>query len=143
MADITVKAGLLLELNKALADVLHLIPPATPKGRYALAKAGKAVAAQAATFAEQHQALLVKHAKQEKGEPVMQATGDGKVAYDLGLGFNVPTPAFLAEYKDLCDEDIVLAGVRAITHAELGTCPITGAQEAVLLGVFLEDEEPA
>lgn len=143
MPDLTIKAGKLEALANALMAVLPLTPPATPKGRYALARAHNAVAPCAALFADQKRHLLEKHAKRdEQGQPVIEDLGNGAYAYDLGLGIGRTTPAFDADFAALKDEDVTVSGVRAITHAELGACPITAAQESVLLGLFIVDEEP-
>lgn len=143
ISHVTFKAKLLLSLDMALAGVLKLSPPATPKGRYALAKAAKALGPAVQTYNEQKLALLTEHAKRDdKGQPITQ-TVDQTVSFDFGLGFGAVTPDVTTALEELNDEDVSLPGVRMISHAELGECPITGEQEAVLLGVLLIDEEPA
>ena len=148
MADLVVKAGRLLAVQRTLAEVLGLTPPATPKGRYALSRQASAVEREVEKYTEQHAALLKKHAAtNEAGQPLTQPitlpNGQSGVQYDLGAGFGQTTPAFEAELKELNDEDITLPGVRMITHAELGGCPITGTHELILLAAgLLEDKEP-
>lgn len=140
MTDLIVKASQLIPLDTALGPVLSLTPPPSPKGRYALAKAANAVGPAVQTFREQHVALLQLHAKKDaEGKPVMQQFADGRQQYDIA-----DMEAFSVDFAAIQDEPIVLAGVRMITHAELGSCPITAAQEAVLIATgLLEDMEPA
>lgn len=141
ISHVTIKAHQLLSLDVALAGVLKLSPPPTPKGRYALAKAAKALGPAVQTYNEQKLALLQEHAKQEDGKPVTRLDGQ-TITFDFGQGFGVVTPEVTAALGELNDEDVSLPGVRMISHAELGECPITAEQEMVLLGVLLIDAEP-
>lgn len=148
MPDITIKAGRVLDLDLALnggivlggaaLGVLQLSPPPTPKGRYALSKVATPIVGHAEKYRENHTALLEKHARKDKdGKPVKDAIPGG-FKYDL-----TDQAAFNAEKKEMDEEPIVLSGVRQITHAELGVCPITGAHERVLIELgLLEDKEP-
>lgn len=145
MSDIShviVKASQLTVLDITLGGIFPLSPPLTPKGRYALAKAAKVIGPAHQTYQEQKVALLELHAVKVDGKAVTESLPNGQTRYDLGAGFGKTTPAFDADFKAINDEDIPLPGVRMITHAELGDCPITLQQEAALLGVLLVDEEP-
>lgn len=139
MPTVTVKAGRLRNIAEALEAALTLTPPPTPKGRYALAKAAQAIKPAVATLQAEQMRHINEHAtKNEKGEPDIKPTPNGH-----GILFKLAdAPAYEKAIKDLFDEDIELAGIRQITHAELGDCPITAAQEAELLGVLIEDKEP-
>ncbi len=140
---VTIKANQLVVLDAVLGGIFPLSPPPTALGRYALSRAAKVVGPAAQAFRAEHQALLVKHAlKNPDGSPVAKDLGNGMTQYDLGAGFGKTTPEFDADFKAIGDEDIVLTGCRMITHAELGQCPITVAQETALLGVLLQDEPP-
>ncbi len=147
MSDIglSVKASLVPALDVALGGIFPLSPPPTPKGRYALSRAAKVVGPAHQLYQEQKLALLNEHAIKVDGKPVTQtiqtATGQA-TQFDMGRGFGVVTEAFTAALKELNDEDIPLTGCRMITHAELGACPITVAQETALLGILLIDAEP-
>lgn len=144
MPEIVVKSVLIQELAGALAGVEILSPPPTPKGRYAIGKASDAAQPAAQRYTKERAALLEKHAKRdEKGAAVRQRFGDNGFQYDLGRGFGATTPEFDAELDAMNDEDVVLSGCRMITHAELGACPITAAQERVLIKAgLLDDKEP-
>lgn len=144
MADIVVKAGLIQDLAGTLGAVEHLTPSATPKGRYALSKACDAALPAAQRYTKERTALLEKHAKKEaNGAAVKQPVGNGGFQYDLGQGFGATTPEYDAELATINDEDITLSGCRMITHAELGSCPITAFQERILVKAgLLEDKEP-
>lgn len=146
---ITVKAKLLTDLDVALngkinnfgvreGGILNIEPPATPKGRYALAKAGEQVAGAAATYQKQALKLLNDHAKKDgAGKPQVTMT-------EAGVSARPEDPVALQKaLDDIGEEDTTLTGVRAITHAELGACPITGWQERMLIAAgLLEDKEP-
>lgn len=140
MAELILPGDKVLPVAAALERVLAVTPPPTPKGRYALAKGADALAGPAKRFATEDLRLLTEYAaRNPDGTAAVVAQGDGTVRATLD-------PARRAEFEaaraDLYSEPVVLTGVRAITHAELGACPITGADERTLLGLFLEDQEP-
>lgn len=141
IAHVIVKASQLSALDQALGGIFTLSPPPTIKGRYALAKAAKAIGPAHQTYQEQKLALLQDHAVKKDGKPVFEQR-ENTLLFDFGHGIGVTTPEVNAALKELNDEDISLPGVRMITHAELGDCPITVQQEAALLGVLLTDEAP-
>lgn len=143
MPDISIKAELVVMLGEVLAGATNLSPPPTPKGRYALSKAAIALGKHPQLYQDQKKALLEKHAVLVDGKPSSKELAPGVLQFDMGKGFGNTTPEFDADLKELNDEEITLSGVRQITHAELGACPITAAQEAVLIRAgLLEDREP-
>ena len=120
--------------------ILDLKPPPAPKGRYVLAKAAKAAAAETPTYQESVFEVLKEHAtRDEQNEPIITVSDAGSVSV-------VPqdAEALNKALEELGEEEIVLAGVRMLTHAELGDCPITARQERLLIEVgLLEDKEPS
>lgn len=141
MADITISTKQLADLAPVLGEVLRLSPPPIAKGRYALAKAGAKAVPAFELFAEQDQALARRCATVDKdGKPIWTALANG-TAFTVR---DEMKEEYAAEKKALFSEEVVLSGVRQITHAELGQCPITAHQEMVLIDCgLLEDVEPA
>lgn len=141
MPDLTLSTKTLIEVHPVLAAVEQLTPPMTAKGRYALAKATAKTGPAYELYSKQAIDLMKKVAtRDEKDMPILKQT-------DAGITFNV-RPECQEEYAKesaaLLEEEVVLSGCRAITHAELGNCPITGQQERVLIAAgLLVDEEPA
>lgn len=141
MPDITIKTSQLVELTPVLAEVLRLSPPPTARGRYALAKVGGKVDPAYKLFAEQDQALAVRVATLDKDEkPILKALDNGRIHFNVRPEMQ---EEYARESKALLEEEVVLSGVRQITHAELGVCPITARHEMVLIDCgLLEDLEP-
>jgi hypothetical protein len=142
VSDITITTAQLKALAPALAGILQLSPPPTAKGRYALAKAGAKVDPAYKLFGEQDSALAARVAVKDKdGNPIIRDMGNGLAGFDVRPDAK---EEYQAEMKALLEEEVVLSGVRQITHAELGACPITAQQEMVLIDCgLLEDKEPA
>lgn len=142
MPDLTLTTGQLAALHPVLIALDTLTPPPTPKGRYVLSKAATQVAAEHTAY----QKVVLEFLKtvvtrDEKDEPIFTPTDAGGVSFTIA-------PEKLADYQSgiagLADEPVTLTGVRQITHAELGACPITVEQERVLIAAgLLEDAEPA
>lgn len=138
MADFTFATRRLVALVPALQQIATLSPPPSAKGRYALAKI--LAKAEPAYAVYQKEALALVERLAPKGG-VRPGKLPDTIEFDL-----VPDqqPTFRAESEALLDEEVVLEGIRAITHAELGSCPITIAQERVLIECgLLDDVEPA
>jgi len=116
-----------------------LTPPPSPKGRYVLAKAIPIVS----KAAESHNTALKAFldgavTKDADGKPVYK---DGSVAGTIT--FTVE-PEHQDAYVELQNEEITLSGVRPLTRAELGDCPLTIQQEMILIACkMLPDEPPA
>jgi hypothetical protein len=131
-----------LELQLALcgSDKLQgvevLTPPPAPKGRYVLAKATDAVLSVLRTYEKARGQVVNEHTeKDEKGNAISPAPGQVKIR---------DVAAFNAVIEPMLDEPVTLPGLRQITRAELGDCPITAFQERVLIKCgLLKDEEPS
>src|SRR5689334_20112103 len=128
MADLTITTPHLLLLHPALVKILTLTPPPTPKGRYVLQKAaGHTEIAYAAYAKEDAEHVLLVAVKGEDGNPIL-------TPIDGGMHYNV-IPDLKEEHEAHAKERdarmVTLPGCRMITHAELGDCPITGAQEKI------------
>lgn len=141
MADFTLSTQLLIDLWPVLQGVEVLSPPPNAKGRYALAKATSAAKPAVDVASGQLLQLMRRCAKVDKdGNPLLKQEGN-RVTCDV-------RPEVAEEYqresKAILDEPVTLTGVRAITRAELGDCPITVQHERVLIACgLLPDEEPA
>lgn len=142
MSDLTMTTATLTTLHPVLVALDTLTPPPTAKGRYVLSKA----AAKVATEHTLYEKALMDFLKtvvttDDKGEPLFTPAAEGR-----GVTFSIAVEK-VEEYRvgmeGLANEPVVLAGVRQITHAELGACPITVEQERVLIAAgLLEDAEP-
>lgn len=141
MPDITLTTDRLIVLAPVLGAVEKLSPPPTPKGRYALAKAAAQVGPAFQLYVELEQKEIQRcGVKNDKDEVVAKVLPSGGIGFDL-------LPDLKDEYnaaiKAMRSEEVTLTGVRQITHAELGVCPITAEQERVLIASgLLEDIEP-
>ncbi len=144
MPDPTLSALQVAELAPQLTAILALpaimdgkITALTPKGRYALARWGIACDAPSAAYGKKMGALIESVALPEsiKALPTGGLTFDFKDAECRAL--------YAVESEKINSETVTVSGVRPITHAELGNCPLTGAQEKLLMvaGV-LEMVEP-
>lgn len=142
MPDITLTTDQLIELAPVLSEIEHLSPPPTAKGRYALAKAAAKVGPAFKLYAEQEQKLVARVAVKDKdGNPALQDMGNGKAHFEIAPEFR---DEYVKEMAELKSEPVVLEGVRAVTHAELGACPLTVAHERILIAAgLLEDQAPA
>lgn len=136
MPDFTIQTRVALELqlalcgNATLQGVEVLSPPPAPKGRYVLAKATDAVLSALKPYEKARLGLVEQHAD----KTVKSAPGTVQIK---------DVAAFNADLEPMLDEPLTLAGVRQITRAELGPCPITTFQERVLVKCgLLEDKEP-
>lgn len=142
MPDLTLKTRTALDLRAALvgtdkaAGVETLTPPMTPKGRYVVTKATIAVTTALKAYDGLQAKLIDQYCERDgEGRPVMLGPNSFKMR-DIA-GYN-------AENNVLLDEDVTLAGVRQITRAEVGECPITAQHERILIAAgLLEDAEPA
>jgi hypothetical protein len=142
MAELTIIAGQLEALSTTLSELESLTPPPAPKGRYVLAKIGTRVTTEYEIFKTSFKKFL---------DEMVTTDEEGKPKYDAGLTPDLVTftikPDKIVEYTEglaaMLSESVVLTGTRAVTHAELGACPITIGQEKVLIACgILIDEEP-
>lgn len=121
-----------------VVGILHLSPPPSLKARYVLAKASKVIAAEMALFQEKNLELITRHAKKNAdGESIKQELENGNAIYQM-----VDPKQYKKEYEEMFSEPVELIGIRQLTHAELGDCPLTAFHESILLGNILEDKEP-
>lgn len=139
MSDLHLVTGQLADAAACLQQIEPLTPPPTPKGRYVLAKASEKIAAEAASFGKRFKAFL---------DGAVTKDDEGKPIYATGAAPGQMTFTVLAEhtdaYTEINAEPVVISGLRQITRAELGACPITIQQERVLVAIgLLEDAEPA
>lgn len=137
MSNVTVANSQLNALAQVLAQIAVLAPPPEPKGRYVLAK----VTPKVIKAAQEHEVALT---------PLLDTfatcDADGKPIYTElpagGRAFSIRAEK-QAEWSAIQNEVADLAGVRQITRAELGACPITIQQEILLVACgLLEDAEP-
>src|ERR1043165_6698058 len=143
MPDLTKPTDKILGLANAFAGIGTLSPPPTPKGRYVWARALPQIQHAAAIYYGEERKLIEEHGKRDDAgklvvRDIVLPNGEKGQSYDLK-----DAPAFNAAKQSLLDEPVTLTGVRPITRAELGACPITVQQEAWLVaGGLLEDTEP-
>lgn len=138
MAEITIPSGTLHNVANVLAAMASLTPPPEPKGRYVLARALPAIQKAAEEHGKAFTEFLQGAAtKKDDGTPNITAHDNGTLSF-------VIASEHLEAYRDIQSLPTAIPGVRMITHAELGACPITIEQEAVLITAgLLADEEPA
>ena len=134
MPDLIVTAAQLVALEPVLVALNRMTPPPLPKGRYVLAKAS---AAAASAMPAIHKRVFDLIAEMSDS----QTPGD-----DGQVTFSIPADkqqAYHAKLAELENDTVTLAGVRAITQAELGSCEITIEMTRILMMAgLLEDIEP-
>lgn len=135
MADLTLTTSKAVDLYMALKGVDDLTPPMTPKGRYVLAKAMLQLEPIVVAYEKARNAAAMSFAKRDEAGKVV-SLAEGRVALEDPEGFTEAHEALLAK-------EVTITGTRLVTRAELGACPITQKTERVLLGVLLDDVEPA
>lgn len=129
----------LIHIEPSLAAIAPLSPPPELKGRYIFSKAVDAVGEALRKYTELDTEILVRFAdKDEKQRPIIKTTADG-LEYQMSDKIKEECRK---ERKALLDMEIELIGLRAVTHAELGKCPITIEMMAPLIGNLIVDIEP-
>lgn len=138
MADLMMAKKHLNAVATALDGMGTLTPPPTSKGRWLIVKALPKMVAEAQAYsAELKKWLDTVVTKDEGGNPIY-GTANGQVT------FNFQSPEDAAHFAEIQNEQVTLTGLRPLTRVELGECPITVAQEFLLVeSGFLEDSEPA
>lgn len=136
MPDHTISTEQLTMLAPALTAIQTLAPK-NAKCRYAIAKLTDATDVAFARFGKIVQQLATECAVPDS----MRDTGNGRVTFQIA---DQHRERYLRESAALLTEEVVLSGVRPITHAELGECPLTIEQEKVLIQCkLLDDVEPS
>ncbi|MEX2155130.1 MAG: hypothetical protein WD825_17425 [Gemmatimonadaceae bacterium] len=139
MPDVTVTTKRAIELKAGFDLIEALTPPPAPRGRYALAKWSEKVNAAVELYQKQLKQQLEDHShKDERGKAIRKDIGGGRVKYAL-----IDEDAFTAASDALQEEEVTLTGVRPVTQAELGDCPVPVLALRLLLGTVIEDKEPA
>lgn len=137
MADLMIAKKHLNALATALNAMGSLTPPPSAKGRWVIVKAIPKVTAKAQEYAADLKKWL---------DSVVTQDDSGAPLYAMHaetMRFEFKDQADAAHFAEIQDETVTLDGVRQLTRAELGDCPITVAQEYMLVeSGFLEDSEP-
>lgn len=138
MSDLTITVAQLQPLATVLSAIATLSPPPKPKGRYVLTKALPTVVAAYQRHETSLAPMLDDFATQDaEGKPIFHAKPDGSRTFAI-------RPEKVEEWTAIQAETVTLEGVRMITRAEFGDCPVTVDQEMVLVSCgLLEDAEPA
>ena len=135
MADLTLTTEQLSRLMPVLAALGPLTPPPSAVGRYAIIKATTKAEAVFAAFAKSEAELTQRCAVPGS----LKNLGNGQASFTV-------TPELAEEYTTqraaLLAEPVTLTGVRAVTRAELGECPITISQDRVLVECGILDAIP-
>lgn len=142
MPDITFPARRLRDLSMAVGSVFTLQPPPTPKGRYYFAKVAEAIAREVPLYEKSLIETMRDHAEKDaSGEPKLtqEQTPTGVLVKAEKI---VDLAAYQKAVADLESATVTLAGLRPITHAELGSCPIPVGAYGAMLGTIIEDKEP-
>lgn len=135
MPDLIITTEQLTRLAPALAALAPLTPPPSAAGRY--------VAIRATTKAEAAFTSYAKVANELTARCVVPGTlkdvGGGRASFTVKPEL---VETYTTEHAALMAEPITLTGVRAITRAELGECPITIQQDRVLVECGLLEAIP-
>jgi hypothetical protein len=142
MTDIIIIAPHFNSLAQTLTQIETLSPAPSPKGRYALAKIASKFSQEHATYKNSFKKFLDEMVtKDDKGMPIYEVIDNEQVKFSV---LPEKTKEYFSGVADFDSETITLTNVRPITHAELGSCPITVGHERILLACgILTDEEPA
>lgn len=137
MSDLTVAKKHLNALATTLSQMAPLTPPPSAKGRWVIVKAIPKVTEKATEYSKTLKEWLDGAVtKDEEGKPIYNTNGPQ-------MAFEFPDESGRAQFNEIQDEQVTLEGVRQITRAELGDCPITVEQELVLVtSGFLDGSEP-
>ena len=138
MADLTITAAQLTPLATVLSAMTGLTPPPNPKGRYVLGKLTPLVIGEQQKHELAIAPMLDDFATvDEDGVPIFHLNPNGSKSFTV-------RPEKMEEWLEIQATIVTLPGIRQITRAELGACPITIDQEMVLVSCgVLEDAEPA
>lgn len=139
MSDVTISTDVLLRIEGALLAIESLTPTPPSKTGYALAKWATKVEEASLVYRKRLKKLYEAAAdKDDKGRAKYEDLGHNRVKYAIG-----DVHAVALEEEQMLTEEVTLAGLRPITLAELGTCPVGHGVIKVLLGTVIIDAEPA
>lgn len=135
MPDLTITTEQLSRLAPALSALAPLSPPPSAAGRYAAIRATTKAETAFAAYAKAANELTVRCAV----PGTLKDVGGGRASFTVKPEL---VETYAAESAALMAEPITLTGVRAITRAELGECPITIQQDRVLVECGLLEAIP-
>lgn len=137
MADLVFSTRILVDLYPALLACGPLTPPMSPQGRYIVRKATEHTEKDYAAFQKEEQALIEKFGKRDEAGTLLAPAVNPRG----GLSYQLADPvAFTAARDALLDVQVTVTGLRPITRAELGECPVTIGIEAALIKAGLLQE---
>ncbi len=134
MPDLTITTEQLTRLAPVAAAVQPMAFP-TATARYVVIRFSEKIEAAIKPFAEAESGMMTKYAVPGS----IKQTAAGRVTYEIATERQAD---YNAERATLMAEPITLTGVRALTRAELGECPITVQQDRVLVECGLLEAIP-
>jgi hypothetical protein len=135
MPDLSLTTEQLTRLAPVLAALAPLSPPPSANGRYAIIRATEKAESAIKPFATAEAEMMNRYAVPGS----IKQVGSGRVTFDIAADKQVE---YVTERTAMLAEPITLTGVRAITRAELGECPITIQQDRVLVECGLLEAIP-
>ncbi len=135
MPDLTLTTEQITRLSPVLSALAPLSPPPSANGRYAFIRATEKAESAIKPFATAEAEMMNRYAVPGT---IKQAV-PGRVTFDITAEKQVE---YAAQRAAMLAEPITLTGVRAITRAELGECPITIQQDRVLVECGLLEAIP-
>lgn len=135
MPDQILTTEQLARLAPVLAALGPLTPPPSAVGRYAIIKATTKAEVAFAAFAKAESELTNRCAVPGS----LKDVGNGQATFTVKPEL---TEEYATQRTALLAEPVTLTGVRAITRAELGECPITINQDRVLVECGLLEAIP-
>lgn len=135
MPDQTLTTEQISRLALVLTDLGPLTPPPSANGRYAFIRATAKAEKLYKAFATAEIELTHRCAVPGSIKDIGNGRGAFTVKPELAEEYATQRAALLAE-------PVTLAGVRAVTRAELGECPITIHQDRVLVECGLLEAIP-
>jgi|ERR1035437_1666699 hypothetical protein len=135
MPELTITTEQLSRLTPALAAMAPLTPPPSAVGRYAIIKATIKAEGAFQAFVKAEAELTTRCAVPGS----LKDVGNGRATFSVKPEL---TEEYATQRAALLAEPITLTGVRAITRAELGDCPITIQQDRVLVECGLLEAIP-
>ncbi len=135
MPDLTITTEQLTRLAPVLAALAPLSPPPSANGRYAIIRATEKAESAIKPFATAEAEMMTRLAV----PGTIKDAGNGRVTFSIAAEHQ---EEYATQRAAMFAEPITLTGVRAITRAELGECPITVQQDRVLVECGLLEKIP-